>query len=123
MFIAIKDPNLLQKDSKNQEATYNFRLGFALSKHPYFISYRRSCQNRSDEHCNYLLLLITFAYFYGFLAKLLTFSLLIFQEDVEEEAEVENESEAKPSTPSTRGGRGRGAGTARRSRGRRGGAP
>merc|ERR1712156_677896 len=45
------------------------------------------------------------------------------QEDVEEEAEVENESEAKPSTPSTRGGRGRGAGTARRSRGRRGGAP
>merc|ERR1712241_603748 len=45
------------------------------------------------------------------------------QEDVEEEAEVENESETKPSTPSTRGGRGRGAGTARRSRGRRGGAP
>merc|ERR1712156_770901 len=44
------------------------------------------------------------------------------QEDVEEEAEVENESETKPSTPSTRGGRGRGAGTARRSRGRRGGA-
>jgi len=45
------------------------------------------------------------------------------QEDVEEEAEVENESETKPSTPSARGGRGRGAGTARRSRGRRGGAP
>ena len=58
-----------------------------------------------------------------FLDKFVTLSLLIFQEDVEEEAEVENESEAKPSTPSTRGGRGRGAGTARRSRGRRGGAP
>jgi len=46
------------------------------------------------------------------------------QEEAEEEdAEVEDETEDKPSTPSTRGGRGRGGATARRSRGRRGGAP
>lgn len=45
------------------------------------------------------------------------------EEAEEEEAEVEDETEDKPSTPSTRGGRGRGGATARRSRGRRGGAP
>ena len=46
----LKDLNLLQKYTKNQKASYNFRLGFALSKSPYFISYKGSCQNRSDEH-------------------------------------------------------------------------
>merc|ERR1712241_531237 len=45
------------------------------------------------------------------------------QEEAEEDAEAEDETKTTSSTPSTRGGPGRGGATARRSRGRRGGAP
>ena len=38
-FLALKDPNLLKKYTKNQEGSYNFRLGFALSNRPYFNSF------------------------------------------------------------------------------------
>ena len=37
-FLALKDLNLLQKYNKNQEASYNFWLGFALSNRPHFAS-------------------------------------------------------------------------------------
>ena len=33
-----KDLNLLKKYTKNQEASYNFRLGFTLSNRPHFQS-------------------------------------------------------------------------------------
>ena len=38
IFTVLKDLNLLKKYIKNQEAHYNFRLGFALSNRPYFNS-------------------------------------------------------------------------------------
>ena len=34
----LKDLNLLKKYTKNQKATYNFKLGFALSNRPHFNS-------------------------------------------------------------------------------------
>ena len=34
-FLALKDLNLSKKYTKNQEDSYNFRLGFALSNRPY----------------------------------------------------------------------------------------
>ena len=34
----MKDLNLLKKYIKNQEASYNFKLGFALSNRPHFNS-------------------------------------------------------------------------------------
>ena len=37
-FLALKDLNPLQKYNKNQEASYNFWLGFALSNRPHFAS-------------------------------------------------------------------------------------
>ena len=35
IFTALKDLNLLKKYTKNQEDSYNFRLGFALSNGPH----------------------------------------------------------------------------------------
>ena len=51
-FSALKDLNLLKTVSKFQEASSILKVGFTLSKWPHFISYRGSCQNRSDEHCS-----------------------------------------------------------------------
>ena len=34
IFTVLKDLNLLKKYTKNEEASYNLRLGFALSKRP-----------------------------------------------------------------------------------------
>ena len=34
-FLALKDLNLLKKYVKNQEDSYNFKLGFALSNRPH----------------------------------------------------------------------------------------
>ena len=51
-FLALKDLNLLKTVSKFQEDRSILKVGFALSKWPHFISYRGSCQNRSDQHCN-----------------------------------------------------------------------
>ena len=34
-FSSLKDLNLLKKYTKNQEASYNLRLGFALSNRPH----------------------------------------------------------------------------------------
>ena len=36
LFTIIKDIKLLKKHIKNQEASYNFRLGFFLSNRPHF---------------------------------------------------------------------------------------
>ena len=38
IFTVVKDLNLLKKHTKNQEASCNFRLGFALSYRPHFHS-------------------------------------------------------------------------------------
>ena len=38
IFTALKDLNFLKKYTKNQKASYNFKLGFALSNRPYFNS-------------------------------------------------------------------------------------
>ena len=38
IFEVSKDLNLLKKHTKNQEASYNFRLGLALSNRPHFNS-------------------------------------------------------------------------------------
>ena len=38
IFTVIKDLNLLKRHINNQEAGYNFRLGFALSNRPHFNS-------------------------------------------------------------------------------------
>ena len=38
IFTVLKDLNLLKKHIKNQEASYNFKLGFAWSKRPHFNS-------------------------------------------------------------------------------------
>ena len=51
-FSALKALNLLKTVSKFQEASRLLRVDLTLSKWPQFISYRGSCQNRRDEHCN-----------------------------------------------------------------------
>ena len=38
IFTVLKELDLLKKYIKNKEASYNFRLGFALSKRPHFTS-------------------------------------------------------------------------------------
>ena len=38
IFTVLKDLKLFKKCVKNQEATYNFKLSFALSKRPHFNS-------------------------------------------------------------------------------------
>ena len=38
MFTALKDLNRFQKYEKDQEASYNFKLDFALSNRPHFNS-------------------------------------------------------------------------------------
>ena len=48
LFTVSKDLNLLKKHTKNQEASYKFRLGFALSNRPhlhrvYALASRLSC--------------------------------------------------------------------------------
>ena len=36
IFTVLKDLNPFEKYTKNQKASYNFKLGFALSKRPHF---------------------------------------------------------------------------------------